>query len=170
MRAEAKQEFTEYVTARLASLRRLAYILYGDESHADDLVQMTITKLYLRWGRLRDIAHLDQYVRTMLLRTFLDERRRPWARVGLAPDPPDLMVTGGDRLDDHLTLRAALARVPRRQQAVLVLRFVYDLPVNEVATLLHCSPGTVKSQSARGLATLRRLLDDNAPTTLRKVV
>jgi len=171
MRAEARQEYVEYVTARLPSLRRLAYLLCGDEHTADDLVQQTITKLYVRWRRIGGVEHVDQYVRTMLVRTFLDERRRPWSRVGLDGVPRDTPDPGSgvDHVADHVVLRAALARVPRRQQAVLVLRFLCDLPVEEVATILDCAPGTVKSQSARGLATLRRLLGAHQPTTLREV-
>jgi len=170
MRTEARQEYVEYVTARLAPLRRLAYLLCGDGHRADDLVQQTITKLYLRWRRISAVEHLDQYVRTMLVRTFLDERRRPWSRVGLVADPPESAAYPGDRIEDAIVLRAALARVPVRQQAVLVLRFLYDLPVEEVATILDCAPGTVKSQTARGLATLRRYLHDQSPTTTRRAV
>ena len=83
MKASAQQEYVDYVTGRLPTLRRLAYLLCGDEHRADDLVQQTITKLYLRWQRISGVEHLDQYVRTMLVHAFVDERRRPWARVGL---------------------------------------------------------------------------------------
>jgi RNA polymerase sigma-70 factor (sigma-E family) len=173
MRADARQEYIEYVTARLPSLRRLAYLLCGDEHRADDLVQQTITKLYVRWRRISGVEHVDQYVRTMLVRTFLDERRAPWARVGLAadpPDPPGRPAPGDDRVEEFMVLRAALAKVPRRQQAVLALRFLCDLPIEEVAVILGCSAGTVKSQASRGLATLRRLLETDESTRLRKVV
>jgi RNA polymerase sigma-70 factor (sigma-E family) len=169
MRAEAKQEYVEYVTARLPSLRRLAFLLCGDEHHADDLVQQAITKLYVRWRRLSVIEHLDQYVRTMVVRTFLDERRRPWSRVALAADLPDRPLSREARVEEFMVLRAALARVPRRQQAVLVLRFLCDRPIAEVAAMLGCTEGTVKSQTSRGLETLRRLLDDDEPTTVRRV-
>lgn len=159
MRADEQQEYVEYVTVRLSRLRHLAYLLCGDEHRADDLVQQTITKLYVRWRRIRDVEHLDQYVRTMLIRTFLDERRRPWSRVGLLAEPPEPAPPPEGRIEDALALRAALARVPRRQQAVLVLRYLCDLGVEEVAQILDCSAGTVKSQASRGLATMRRLLD-----------
>jgi RNA polymerase sigma-70 factor (sigma-E family) len=169
MRAEARQEYVEYVTARLPSLRRLAFLLCGDEHHADDLVQQAITKLYVRWRRLSGVEHLDQYVRTMVVRTFLDERRRPWSRVALAADLPDRPSGREDRVEEFMVLRAALARVPRRQQAVLVLRFLCDRPIAEVAAMLGCTEGTVKSQTSRGLETLRRLLDNDEPTTVRRV-
>jgi RNA polymerase sigma-70 factor (sigma-E family) len=158
MQASAEQEYVEYVTVRLPALRRLAYLLCGDEHRADDLVQQTITKLYLQWVRISVVEHLDQYVRSMLVRGFIDERRRPWARIGLLAHAPDTPVQPDESVEDWLMLRAALARVPRRQQAVLVLRFLCDLPIEEVAAALGCSEGTVKSQTSRGLATMRRLL------------
>src|SRR5687768_4883728 len=102
MRAEAKQEYVEYVTARLPSLRRLAFLLCGDEHRADDLVQQAITKLYVRWRRLSGVEHLDQYVRTMVVRTFLDERRRPWSRVALIGDLPDGPPSRADRVEEFM--------------------------------------------------------------------
>ncbi|GAA5181166.1 SigE family RNA polymerase sigma factor [Rugosimonospora acidiphila] len=161
MQARAKQEYVDYVTARLPSLRKLAFLLCGDEHRADDLVQQTITKLYVRWQRTSAMEHLDQYVRTMLVRTFVDEKRRPWSRVGLVAEVPDAPMPGDDRVENWMVLRKALARTPRRQQAVLVLRFLYDQSVEDVARALNCSEGTVKSQTSRGLATLRRMLDGN---------
>jgi RNA polymerase sigma-70 factor (sigma-E family) len=163
-----EDDYVEYVTARLPSLRRLGYLLCGDADGADDLVQQTITTLYVRWRRASTADHLDAYVRRMLLRAFLDEKRRPWSRVRLTdapperPGPPD----AGAGAEDRIVLRAALARVPRRQRAVLVLRFLCDLPVSEVAELLHCSEGTVKSQTSHGLAALRRLLGAQALAAL----
>ncbi|WP_426508298.1 SigE family RNA polymerase sigma factor [Dactylosporangium sp. McL0621] len=167
MRRQARDEYVEYVTGRIAPLRRLAYLLCGDEHHADDIVQLTIEKLYRRWPRVRALEHVDQYVRQMLVRTFLDERRRPWARVGLfarAPEPGP-RPAGGEP-ETALAVRAALARVPPRQQAVLVLRYLCDLPVDEVAAILNCSPGTVKSQCSRGLAAMRRLVGDDLQRTV----
>lgn len=161
MQAELEDEYVEYVTARLAGLRRFAFLLCGDEHRADDLVQQTITKLYERWRRTRTVEHLDRYVRTMLLRVFLDERRLGWsARVALTGTAPERPAPDGPDLAQRAVLRSALARVPRRQQAVLVLRFLCDLPVDEVARLLDCSAGNVKSQTHHGLATLRRLLGE----------
>jgi RNA polymerase sigma-70 factor (sigma-E family) len=163
MRDGSEKEYVDYVTARIPALRRLAYLLAGDEHRADDLVQQTITTLYVKWQRACTATHLDGYVRTMLVRTYLDERRLAWARVRLfreAPEPPPF---SDDGVEGRQVVRAALARVPRRQQAVLVLRFFYDLPVDEVAETLGCSDGTVKSQTSRGLATLRRLLDEQEP-------
>jgi RNA polymerase sigma-70 factor (sigma-E family) len=158
------REYVEYVTARLPALRRLAFLLCGDEHRADDLVQQTITRLYLHWPRARAATHLDRYVRAMLVRAFLDERRLAWARVrlfGQPPEPPPVHDVG---VEDRTVLRAALARLPRRQQAVLVLRYLIDLPVDEVAEILGVAPGTVKSQTSHGLTSLRRLLGGHALT------
>jgi RNA polymerase sigma-70 factor (sigma-E family) len=160
MRDGSEQEYVDYVTARIPALRRLAYLLAGDEHRADDLVQQTITTLYVKWQRASAVSHLDGYVRTMLVRTFLDERRLAWARVRLLRETPEPPPVGDGGIEDRQVVRAALAQVPRRQQAVLVLRFFDDLSVEEVAGILGCSTGTVKSQTSRGLATLRRLLGE----------
>ncbi len=151
----------EYVTARLPALRRVAYLLCGDEHRADDLVQQTITALYVKWQRIRRVEHLDQYVRTMLVRTFLDEKRRAWSRVRLLGGTTPERAGGGGAdagVEDRQVLRAALASLPRRQQAVLVLRFLCDTSVAETAAALNCSEGNVKSQTSHGLAALRRAL------------
>ncbi|WP_406070837.1 SigE family RNA polymerase sigma factor [Micromonospora sp. NBC_01638] len=164
MRDASEREYVDYVTGRLPALRRLAYLLVGDEHRADDLVQQTITTLYVKWKRAQAAEHLDAYVRTMLVRTHLDERRLAWARVRLFQKVPDPDPVEEHGIEDRQIIRAELARVPRRQRAVLVLRFCYDLPVDEVATILGCSAGTVKSQTSRGLATLRRLLNERGFT------
>jgi RNA polymerase sigma-70 factor (sigma-E family) len=164
----AEQEYVEYVTARLTSLRRIAYLLCGDEHRADDLVQQTITALYVRWPKVRAVDHLDRYVRAMLVHSFLDEKRSAWSRVRLFNVPPERAATDQVSVEDREVLRAALSRVPRRQQAVLVLRFLCDLPVAEVAALLGCSAGTVKSQTSHGLDALRRALGEQALAALGK--
>jgi RNA polymerase sigma-70 factor (sigma-E family) len=168
MKAELEGEYVEYVTARMSALRRFAFLLCGDEHRADDLVQQTITRLYERWRRARTATSLDRYVRTMLVRAFVDERRRGWStRVALTEQPPEPASLAAPDVEQRAVLRQALARVPRRQQAVLVLRFLCDLPVDEVARLLDCSAGNVKSQTHHGLAALRRYLGDRGLATLR---
>jgi RNA polymerase sigma-70 factor (sigma-E family) len=159
MNAALEREYVDYVQARLATLRRTAYELCGDAHRGDDLVQQTITKLYLHWRKARLARNLDAYSPRILVRAFLDERRLRWARVHLfaAAPEPDGTPPGGD-VEDRMVLRDALARLPRRLRAVLVLRFIADLSVYDVAEILECSPGTVKSQTFRGLAEMRRLL------------
>ncbi len=158
MSAGRDAEFTEYVAARLPAMRRLALLLSHDWHGADDLVQAAITKLYLHWGKARASDSLDAYTRTILVREFLHERRRGWAtRVTVTDQPPDTAATEADK-DSSLDVRAAIAALPTRQRAVLVLRYHYDLNVDQTANVLGCSPGTVKSQTAKALAVLRRSL------------
>ncbi|SDT66224.1 SigE family RNA polymerase sigma factor [Actinoplanes derwentensis] len=151
------KKYLEYVHGRATELRRTAYLLCGDTHQADDFVQETLTKLYARWPRIGRVDNVDAYVHTMLVRVFLDDRRRGWWKVRLLTgqdEPPP--VTGNP--EDRPAVRAALARLPARQQAVLVLRYLCDKPVREVAELLKCSEGTVKSQTSHGLTRLRTLL------------
>ncbi|GIF24731.1 RNA polymerase sigma-70 factor (sigma-E family) [Actinoplanes tereljensis] len=161
--------YLAYVHGRIPALRRVAYLLSGDEHQADDLVQETITKLYARWPRIAEADNVDAYVHTMMVRAFLDEKRRGWWRVrlwGSAPDRAASSSAGG--AEDRTVLRAALTRVPPRQQAVLVLRFLCDRPVAEVAEILGCSEGTVKSQTAHGLTALRKILGEPSPAVRTK--
>lgn len=161
-------EYTEYVTARLPALHRAAYLLCGDPHRADDVVSATTMALYRHWRRVRDADNIDAYVHRMLVRKFTDEKRLRWSRVTLvdevpAPDvepPPD--VAG--LLDARGDLRAALATLNRTQRAVLVLRFVCDMSVEDVAGTLRCSTGNVKSHTSRGLAALRSVLGPTPAT------
>jgi RNA polymerase sigma-70 factor (sigma-E family) len=167
MRPEWEREYADYAGASLARLERLAFVLCGDRHHAADLVQNTLVTLYVRWSRVRSVDHLDAYVRKMLLRQFLIERRRPWARMRLTATVPEMPTDSGPSgMEDRSILVAALRRLAPRQRAVLVMRFLYDQSIDEVAALLDCSTGTVKSQTARGLATMRRLLNETAGETV----
>jgi RNA polymerase sigma factor (sigma-70 family) len=130
-----------------------------DEHVADDLVQVTVTKLFAYWPRARRADSLDAYVRTIMVRAFLRERGSGWGRrVVLSGVLPDTAVHSADR-DAALDVRDALLAVPPRQRATLVLRFYCDLDVEQAAVALGCSAGTVKSQTSKGLANMRRLLE-----------
>ncbi|MGO1056640.1 SigE family RNA polymerase sigma factor [Crossiella sp. CA198] len=172
MRAAEEQRYTDYVSARLPALRRTAYLLCGDEHRADDVVQATITKLFVHWRRAAAADDLDRYVRAMLVRTFLSEQRLGWAKrirlVGGSEELPPRAAPAGPDVETRAVVHAALARVAPRARAVLVLRFLLDLPVAEVAELLGCSAGNVKSQTSLGLTALRRLLGDSALVHLGK--
>ncbi|MEU4238153.1 SigE family RNA polymerase sigma factor [Actinoplanes sp. NPDC026619] len=159
--------YLAYVHGRIPALRRVAYLLSGNEHQADDLVQETITKLYARWPRISAVENVDAYVHTMMVRAFLDEKRRGWWRVRLWGAAPDRAASAPAAAEDRTVLRAALAKVPPRQQAVLVLRFLCDQPVSEVAEILGCSEGTVKSQTSHGLNALRKILGE--PVSARRV-
>ncbi|HTJ32332.1 MAG TPA: SigE family RNA polymerase sigma factor [Dactylosporangium sp.] len=157
MRDELEREYVEYLRVRMPHLRRLAYLLTGDFDRADDVVQTTATSLYLKWRQVRAADSVDAYVRKMVVHTFLAEQRRAWARTWLTDRLPE-QAAAAPPTDDALVVRAALRRLPAKQQAVLVLRFLCDLPVNDVAATLGCAPGTVKSHTSDGLAALRRIL------------
>jgi RNA polymerase sigma-70 factor (sigma-E family) len=156
-----EEEFIAYYAARGDILRRTAFVLCGDWYLAEDLLQITFTNLYRVWKRIERREVMDQYARRVLLRAFLNERRRPWRReVSTAPDSADLDAgVWYDRgSEESLVLRTALLRLSRQRRAVLVLRFWADLSVEQVAEVLQCPVGTVKSQTARGLAELRAIL------------
>lgn len=161
-----EQEFREYFTGRLQAVRRSAYLLCGDWHRADDFAQTAFVALHRRWRKIRDHAALDAYVRRTLVRAVIDESRRPWRRERFTDEVPEVVDQAGDsaRLDDTVATRVALLdalrAVPPRQRAVLVLRFLEGLDVADTAATLRCTEGTVKSQTARGLATLRAKLGD----------
>jgi RNA polymerase sigma-70 factor (sigma-E family) len=160
-----EDEYREYVVTRMDRLRRAAYLLCHDWHLADDLVAVTIGKLYRTWPRRHDVGHLDAYVRAILLRSWLDERRRPWRREHVTDELPD--DGGGDRnsprsdeaVVDRITLLGLLAQLTPRRRAAVVLRFYFNLSVDETADVLGCSAGTVKSLTARGLDVLRTRAD-----------
>jgi RNA polymerase sigma-70 factor (sigma-E family) len=170
-----EQEFARYFTARRDAVRRSAYLLCGDWHRADDLAQTAFVALHRRWHKIRDRAALDAYVRRTVVRAVIDESRRPWRRERFTGDVPEIADTSGgtpeigDRVATRTTLVAALHKVPPRQRAVLVLRFLEGLDVSGAATVLGCSEGTVKSQTARGLDALRAHLgaaiDDLRPAS-----
>ena len=159
MSARRDEDFTAYVQAKLGWLRRVGYLLCQDWQQADDLVQTAITSLYVHWRRARAMENIDGYARTILVRAFLSDRRGGWARrVTLASQLPDAPGPAPDT-DDALDVRKAVAGLPPRQRATLVLRFYCDLNVDQSAQVLGCSAGTVKSQTAKALAGLRRALE-----------
>lgn len=155
-------DFVAFYAERADHLRSTAYLLCRDWHLAEDLVQTAFTKLYRHWHRVERHDALDQYARRVLLRAFLDERRRPWRReYATEPGSSALDSTVRDSYAEADSgLHAALMRLPRRRRAVLVLRFWADMSVEQCAQALECSTGTVKSQTARGLAQLRELLGD----------
>jgi RNA polymerase sigma-70 factor (sigma-E family) len=169
LRPDLEHDYTQYVAARLPRLHAIAYQLLGDRHRADDAVQDALTALYQRWGRMHEVRNLDAYVHTMVVRAVLSDRRRFWARVQLWASPPDEASVNAPeaRVEQRMVLRDALRRLPEGQRTVLVLRFLCDLPVDEVAAVLGRSEGTVKSQTSNGLTSLRRLLNVSDHPALR---
>lgn len=170
VRPDLEHDYTQYVAARLPRLHTIAYRLLGDGHRADDAVQEALTALYQRWPRLREVRNLDAYVHTMVVRAVLSDRRRFWARVQLwagGPPEPDPGPPGEPAVEHRLVLRHALRQLPEGQRTVLALRFLCDLPVQDVAAALGVSDGTVKSQTFNGLKALRRLLGDSEFSALK---
>ena len=164
MRPEDEAEFRHYMAARAERLRRFGYLCCGDWQRAEDAVQSAFIKLYAAWHRVAPNA-CDSYMRRIVANTLISEYRRGWfRRERVSERLPDRPVP--DRADasaDALAVMNALARLPTRQRAVVVLRYWEDLSIEQVAEIMRCSTGTVKSQGARGLRTLRALLSESMP-------
>ena len=158
MPSGTRPEFVEYASANLPRLHRTAYMLCGDPHRADDIVQSTLTTLYVHWKKARAADNLDGYVHRVLVRRFLDEVRRSWSKVLLRAETPDRATPEDETVENRDFVLAALRQLPKGQRAVLVLRYIADLSVDETAQALNCSTGNVKSQAARGLARLREVL------------
>jgi RNA polymerase sigma-70 factor (sigma-E family) len=151
-----EQDFKDLYVAGAPAFRRTAFLLCGDWHQAEDLVQVAFEKVYASWHRVRAVEALDAYVRRTLVRCWVDETRRPHRRERPVAELPDHAVAVPERESVH----QALADVPPRQRACLVLRFYEDLSVAETARLLGCTEGTVKSQTSRGLEALRTALGE----------
>jgi len=148
-------DFTAYVAARQAHLRRVAYAVCGDWDRAEDLLQTALAKLYVAWPRVRRDGREEAYVRQIIVRANLDEVRRPWwrrERTGL--DGLDRAAPQPD-VDTRDELFAALQALPEMQRSVVVLRYWLGLSVAETAADLRISEGTVKSHAHRALSRLR---------------
>jgi RNA polymerase sigma-70 factor (sigma-E family) len=158
MRTEAENEYIDYVRARLPQLQRTAYLLCGDTDRAQDIVQSTITTLYRHWRRARAADNIDGYVHRMLVHRFLDEKRLSWSRVLLTTRIPEPVAPAQRSVEEQDAVHSALRALPPGQRAVLVLRFLCDLSIEQTAGALGCSAGNVKAQTSRGLAALRPLL------------
>ena len=158
MDERVRQDFTEFVTARSAELLRLAYVLTADRHAAEDLLQNTLIKAATHWGRIHSSP--EAYVRRIMYREQVSlwrwRARRPETAMAQVPEPserlePDQAGTVEARLD----LKGALLALPPRKRAVLVLRYLEDLPEDQVASILGCSVGTVRSQTHKAIAQLK---------------
>jgi RNA polymerase sigma-70 factor (sigma-E family) len=150
--------YVEYVAARQAHLRRIAYAVCGDWHRADDVLQTALAKLYVAWPRLRPDVEPDAYVRRIIVRAHIDERRRPWRRERSGLDGHDRAASGGLPVEERSALFDALHGLPEMQRKTVLLRYWLALSVDETAGELGISAGTVKSHSSRGLAALQRVL------------
>lgn len=165
-------DFDDFVRTRSARLLRAAYLLTGDQHHAEDLVQSALLRTFRSWKRLHRDGNAEAYTRKVMYHLQVARWRRPRLREqpraeidddGGEPGPADTVTR-------RLVVRQALDRLPPRQRAVIVLRFFERLSVAESATVLGCGEGTVKSQTAKALATLRKHdLDLLAPNERSRV-
>jgi len=148
--------FEEFVAARSHRLLRTAYLLTRDHGLAEDLLQTALTKAYLAWSRVE--GDPEPYVRRILVTTYASWWRRKWngeQPTAELPERPATHGQGDDRAGQSGDLWDALGRLPRRQRAVVVLRYFEDLTEAQTAELLAISTGTVKSQTSKALAKLR---------------
>ena len=170
-RSPRDEEFSAFVQARRLELLRSACLLTAGDTHsAEDLVQTALARLYVAWPRVRRSGkQAVAYTWRIVVHAHIDEVRRPrWKREHYVAELPDHAGPAGSRSGDGIegafvngaAIRAALAELPPRMRAAVVLRHWLDFGVEETADLLNCSEGTVKSQTAKGVARLRELLAD----------
>jgi RNA polymerase sigma-70 factor (sigma-E family) len=166
MRPDLEESFATFVRTRGEHHLRVATLLTGSAGEAEDLVQSSLMRLYRAWPRLDVASSPDAYLRTIIVNTRRSWWRARWRQespMASVPERPDPAEGGGDPADRQAVgslVRSALARLPRQQRAVLVLRYLEDLPEAEVASLLGCSVGSVKTHAYRGLRALRGALGD----------
>jgi RNA polymerase sigma-70 factor (sigma-E family) len=158
MKKTDEAEFHDFVVARWPRLVRTAYLLTGDRQHAEDLAQAALIRAYQGWSRVRDSDNPDAYVHRILVRCNASRfrKRRVAEQLG---EPPEVPEPGKADAAEQVVLRralvAALQDLPRKQRAIVVLRYWSDLTERETADVVGCSAGTVKSQMHRALAKLR---------------
>ncbi|MET8574951.1 SigE family RNA polymerase sigma factor [Streptomyces sp. NPDC005012] len=170
MDAEDARGFREFVDHRSSALLTTAVLLCGGDRHAgEDLLQNALVKAAGRWRRIEDP---EAYVRRVLYRQQISRWRLKWPRREVpVAEPPEGRPRGGDTesvVETRLLMRQALAALTDRQRTVLVLRYYEDLPEGEVARLLGCSVGTVRSTTHRSLAKLRGLVPGAAEGPRRR--
>ena len=158
------EEFIEFATISSPRLRRTAFLLCGDWHTAEDLAQTTLTKMFGSWRRISRKDAADTYATRILINTYLADVRRKRVGEVLTDTLPERPVPP-QAPEARLVVVDALAALPPRARAVVVLRYWSDLSVEQVAALLGCSAGNVKSQSARALDKLRILLGDVSAET-----
>ena len=157
-------DYDDFYVALWPRLVRTTYAVSGDLGVAEDAVQTAFAKAYRSWRRISRLAAPEAYVRKMAVNEVLNTRRTAHARREVVRAAlPDAADPPADDLGAHDEMWRAVSGLPSRQRAVLVLRYYEDLSEQQIADVLGCRPGTVKSQAAAALATLRKRLDDHTP-------
>ena len=149
-------DFTAYAEARLMRLRQRAYLLCHDWHLAQDLTQITLARLYASWRSISKVENVDAYTAKIMVRAFLDHKRRRSSREVVTDSLPEQGDAGSSDL--RLTLLDALRGLPPRERAIVVLRYWEDHSVDAVAEMLGITPSVVRTQSMRALAQLRTAL------------
>ncbi|PRY38892.1 SigE family RNA polymerase sigma factor [Umezawaea tangerina] len=149
-------EFSRCYGEHVASLTTTAYLLCGDRHRAEDLAQSAFLALYVAWDRVDERERLGNYLRTLVLRRYLAQRRASWwRRERTTSEPPEPPAPPQGTGENRMVLWSAMGALSPRQRAVLVARFWLDLGVDDTARVLGCSTGTVKSQTTKALAALK---------------
>jgi RNA polymerase sigma-70 factor (sigma-E family) len=157
--------FEEFVQARLPGVLAFATVLAGQQSTAEDLAQEVLIRVHARWDTIGGLDRPEMYVRKMVLNEFLSWRRRSWRLIPAG----DRDLTDGSAPDhatgyaEHDAMLAEVAKLPRRQRAVLVLRYYEDRSDAEIAELLGCAPVSVRAYASKALAALRIELRPTPP-------
>jgi RNA polymerase sigma-70 factor (sigma-E family) len=163
---EQERSFEAFVASRGSALLRFAFMLTHDRGRAEDLVQDALVKLHRRWDRVASAEQPDAYVRRVVTNEFLSWRRRRSSSETPGVIPATRIADPSAAVDERDAMWRALAVLPPRQRAVLVLRFYEDMPDAQIAAVLECALGTVASLASRGLATLRAQDWTGQPDTL----
>lgn len=155
----AEEEFVEFADAASLQLRRTAFLLCGNWHTAEDLAQATLAKMFVSWRKIKRRGAEHSYANRILVNTYLDGKRLKRSGEILTDRFPD-RAAESQALETRLVVLAALATLPPRARAVVVLRYWEDLSIEQVADVLGCSPGNVKSHTARALEKLRAVLGE----------
>ncbi|MEU6145933.1 SigE family RNA polymerase sigma factor [Streptomyces sp. NPDC047081] len=161
MRQARADEYAEFAAVRAGHLYRSACLLTAGDTHlAEDLVQETLGRLYVSWGRMSRVGNPAAYAQTVLTRTFLAHQRRRSSTERATDVLPERPADGGDT-PLRLTLLEALSRLPAKDRAVVVLRYWEDRSIEETADVMHVSSAAVRTRCVRALGRLRELLGED---------
>jgi RNA polymerase sigma-70 factor (sigma-E family) len=154
------EEFAEFAETAFPQLRRTAFLLCGNWHTAEDLVQTTLARVFVSWRKIRRRDAARAYAARTLVNTYLAEKRSKRSSEILTDRFPDRPV-GPHAPETRMVVLSVLATLPPRARAVVVLRYWEDLSVDQVAAMLGCSPGNVKSLAAGALGKLRAVMDED---------
>jgi RNA polymerase sigma-70 factor (sigma-E family) len=158
--------FEEFAGTRLPAVLRFTGVLTGDRALAEDVVQEVLIRASARWQQIGQLDRPEHYVRKMVVNEYLSWRRRSWRLIPGGTGPEIDHRLAPDHAQAHAerdALLAELSKLPRRQRAVLVLRYYEGLSDTEIADVLGCTPGTIRGYASRALAALRIELTSPAP-------